>query len=891
MATVGVKWNKAIIAPAIIAVPGSPYLLLNGLPFVSRTEVAAIVLVTLAFGVTAIRNRVFARFSFSNKNVEGLVYTALVVVLVAKVFSFALQPLGSGFEACYRSTYSPTANNACEKSYELPYYRNDEVNAIGDITRIDKEINFGSRTETADSLLGAGYSNWNLPFANDYPRLSTPWLSRLPFTVQHGGFVEIERNGVIPIEYVGKISLAFGNHTYEGESYNQRKTALIPVLPGRTPFSLKYTFSDDNTDEIPDSPPTASGPYAHLYVGAVTQQKETPLNVAVQVRGWVADTTDSKKIIAVRANTSGLSETAEVGTTDRPDVGAVLNNPQLSQAGFVIEVPINEPLAEHNQIELNAVFADGSQQRFATIRPGVAGSTGIIDLPSFVADTELQLQVDAATYVLGERSETLAAERMAQPGSAVALMMWLIDAIQLLIVGVALFFCLMHVRRPLVHAAPALAAAVGAVAVIRFVGRFVAIDWITIQTIVVVGLVGIFHARRRSGLLVSAVVAGGYLTIGRMLDFLQTSMGVSSGNWWGTQLFRQRDSDWLVYQGYAREIFNSESLRGGENVFYFMPGARYLIFVEHLLFGDNDVFIALLTGTALIALLVYVTVAICSNIEQNKEVFSAIIPAAVVLLFTTFEMVQFAAASAGEVPAWLLLLASTLFINTAATEKARFLWFAAALGLAANFRPNIAVALVWILVLIVIKIFVETPNRMEAISRNIQATFLFGSVFCLSLIHNLWYGATWVFFKPLQADVVEFPASDLVTVFWNDELRSLVVNKSLQVLGWREIGFAQPEATASVLLQLVWLFAVVKLVRTPKTNWFVLLFGLTPLLLLISQLPFLYTSMPSRHFATVNLMFGITAAAMLGRGHKSTNPNSRRDAGEILMESSVTLDA
>jgi hypothetical protein len=38
-------------------------------------------------------------------------------------------------------------------------------------------------------------------------------------------------------------------------------------------------------------------------------------------------------------------------------------------------------------------------------------------------------------------------------------------------------------------------------------------------------------------------------------------------------------------------------------------------------------------------------------------------------------------------------------------------------------------------------------------------------------------------------------------------------------------------------------------------------------------------------------MFGITAAAMLGRGHKATNPNSRRDAGEILMESSVTLDA
>ena len=886
-----IKWNKAIIAPAIIAVPGSPYLWLNGLPFISRTEVLAILLVSLAFGVTGIRNRIFSRLSISNKNIEGIVYTALVVVLVVKVFSFALQPLGSGFEACYRSLYSPTTNNACEKSYELPYYRNDDVNAIGDITRIDKEIDFGSRTETADSLLGAGYSNWNLPFANDYPRFGTAWLSRLPFTVQYGGFVEIARNGFIPIEYVGKISLAFGNQNYEGESYNQRKTAFIPVSPGRTQFSLKYTFSDDNTNEIPNGAPTARGPYAHLYVGAVTQQKEISLNAALQVRGWIADTTATRKIVAIRANTIGSSDVVEVSTTDRPDVGEVLKNPQLSQAGFVIEVPINRSLAEHNQIELNAVFADGSQERFATIRPGIAGSTGIIDLPTLVTETDFQLQVDAATYVLSDRAQPLLAERMASPSSAVALMMWLIDAVQLLIVGTALFFCVIHARRPLVSAAPALAASVGAIAAIRFIGQFVAIDWTTIQTIVVVGLVGIFHARRRSGLLVSAVVTGGYLTIGRMLDFLQTSMGVSSGNWWGTQLFRQRGSDWLVYQGYAREIFTSESLRGGENIFYFMPGARYLIFVEHLLFGDNDVLIALLTGTALIALLIYVTVSICGHIEQNKDIFSAIIPPAVVLLFTTFEMVQFAAASAGEVPAWLLLLASTLFINTAATEKTRFLWFAAALGLAANFRPNIAVALVWILMLIVIKIFVETPNRMEAMSRNIQATCLFGSVFCLSLTHNLWYGTTWVFFKPLQADVVEFPASDLVNVFWNKDIRSLVVNKSLQVLGWREIGFDRPEVAASVLLQLVWLFAGVKLLRKPRSNWFALLFGLTPILLLVSQLPFLYTSMPSRHFAAVNLMFGVTAAAMLVNRDKLTRSFDRPVPGEILTESSVTLDA
>jgi hypothetical protein len=885
----GTEWHKPAIAFAVVAVPGSPYLILDGLPFTSRIEVVSFFVTACAFAVTPIRRSIIDKLSTVNKHIQKLALTFLVLVLVAKIFTFALQPLGSGFETCYRSVYSPSPNNACEKSYEHPFYRNDEVNAIGDLTRIDKTINFGSRTETADSLLGAGYSNWNLPFANDYPRLSTPWLSRLPFTVQYGGFVDIERSGVIPIEYVGKISLTLGNHNYEGESYSQRKTALIPVTPGRTQFSLKYTFTDDDTAEIPDNPPLARGPYAHLFVGAVQQQKKSPLATAIQKRGWIADTASARKIVAIRASTAQTDELAIVNTTERTDVGQALNNPDLSQAGFVIDIPVNTSLAEHEQIELSAVFVDGTQQPFATISPGVPGPTGIIDSPTLVIETDLLLQVDDATYTLTERQQALSAGRMATPSTTVVVLMWLIDGIQLVLVGAALLFGLLHIRRPLMNAAPVLAMSVGAIAVIRFVRQFVAIDWTTIQTVMVIALVGLFHARKRTGLLVSSLIVGGYLTIGRMLAFLQTSMGVSPRSWWGTQLFRQRDSDWLVYQGYAREIYTSESLRGGENIFYFMPGARYLIFIEHLLFGDNDVLIALLTGTLLVALLIFVTVSFCSQIDRHRDIIAVVVPTAVVLLFTTFEMVQFAAASAGEVPAWILLIVSTLFINIPASEKKHYFWLAASLGVAANFRPNISVALVWILVLIVFKIVRDLPEHLDAINRSAQVVLVFGGVFCLSLIHNLWYGATWVFFKPLQADVVEFPASQLASVFWDGDMRSLVVNKTLQALRWRDIGFDQPEAIASLVLQSVWLFAISILLRKPRANWFLLLFGMTPVLLLVSQLPFLYTSMPSRHFATVSLMFGITALAMLGKSDKVATSRNRNDPGEILMESSVTL--
>ena len=52
--------------------------------------------------------------------------------------------------------------------------------------------------------------------------------------------------------------------------------------------------------------------------------------------------------------------------------------------------------------------------------------------------------------------------------------------------------------------------------------------------------------------------------------------------------------DGLVYDGYARVMLQhllagdiKEALRGGESVFYFTPGMRYLRVVEHVIFGES----------------------------------------------------------------------------------------------------------------------------------------------------------------------------------------------------------------------------------------------------------------------------------------------------------------
>ena len=52
--------------------------------------------------------------------------------------------------------------------------------------------------------------------------------------------------------------------------------------------------------------------------------------------------------------------------------------------------------------------------------------------------------------------------------------------------------------------------------------------------------------------------------------------------------------DGLLHESFAKDIFVNfingnfvEALKGNEDVYYFMPGMRYFLFLEKLLFGNN----------------------------------------------------------------------------------------------------------------------------------------------------------------------------------------------------------------------------------------------------------------------------------------------------------------
>lgn len=243
----------------------------------------------------------------------------LACAIVAKLFTFVLLPLGDGFEACYRSIYAPLTSGKCEKSFESPFLTNDLINVQGSITRLEPTIDFGSLVSEM-SLTGASATSWKLPFANDYPRLSAPWLDRLPFTAHFGTMVNVKARSVIPIEYIGELRVDVDGKIYSGISYKRLETLWVPVQAGKNSLRIIYKFADDNTSIVPDIAPVIQGPWAHLFVGEPISLKDARSNLQVHIKGWVVNLEQKSAAKFVELRNESGAMVGRFATYARPDL-------------------------------------------------------------------------------------------------------------------------------------------------------------------------------------------------------------------------------------------------------------------------------------------------------------------------------------------------------------------------------------------------------------------------------------------------------------------------------------------------------------------------------------------------------------------------------------------
>lgn len=245
-----------------------------------------------------------------------------------------------------------------------------------------------------------------------------------------------------------------------------------------------------------------------------------------------------------------------------------------------------------------------------------------------------------------------------------------------------------------------LAALVAPVIVWRSSGRPILLAYAALATITVIGLLG---------------VAGGL----------------------GDVIYRAYGSDFLTYESYAREIVLNGSLRGGEDVFFYQPGSRYVLGLMHFLFGPGDV---LVTFWSMLALSMPFA-ALLTGIRRGLSGAPATVAVAAIgfILLATLNSptcLTIVAIGASETPTWALLPLAAAAPVLRPARQAAWIGSGAAAALIWVMRNNQAIAAATLL------------GAMAAALGKQRRRLLFAGgavvlvIFLLPAFHNLAYGGS-----------------------------------------------------------------------------------------------------------------------------------------------------
>jgi hypothetical protein len=863
------RWTTAAFL-VLLVVPGSARLQFDGLPFTRVPEVVAVGIIAVVLAHRDTRDSLRRLLTGWAK----LINIALVALTLGKVFTFAAVPFGAGFEACYRGLWEPLDGVTCERSWNHPWRSDIEQQlGIGALSRIDDIIDFGGPPDRLDAFEGGYASNWNLPFANEFPRYQTTWLDRLPFTAGYAGTIELDRKAVVPIEYVGELTMS-SPYRFTTSSSELRSIVFVPLDAGRHSLRLDLTFRDDvDGTVIPDVEPDPRGPYARLHVGEPVQTSSGDMRLIV--RGWAVDRLARSPVTAWSVwyrDDDGRRRTIAADVIDRPDVARAFAVPSWRRSGFNVSIDVPDRTLRHPTYHLDATLADGRTLAVARIGaqqrnddpwelPVVSASAD----PSAFADVRANYQYARPGFPL----ESIAAS---PPHIGLIAALRVIDVGQLagiatiaIVAGAALW----RRRRAVVIGGVVIAAAAALAPVIERVSFF---DRASSRALAA-GIVLAVAARRflgSRGLLATAL--GAFFMFGPVIATLRRFTNLSTHPWWGMQIFRDRVTDWLVFQGYARSIVLESSLRGGEDVFYFMPGMRYVALVQHVLFGENDVFIGALTGVALVATGLWLTFRMLARIEHHHWWWALLAVTAVVSGVGRPISRELAGFGASEAVAWSLVCAScVVFVRRTPDGGA---WTAAASGLAAValLRPNLAVGIVAIAIALTLARVTLTNDRRERLVHATATMLTFGAVASLGLLHNLWYGQQAVVFT-MRTDPRQnvFPPGDIWKVPFDDELRSIAWSKIELLLHLRG-ALDDSGVFASRIAVLLWLSAVVVILRQRKRSATALLLLASPPAYVVSTFPFGIMDTPERQIASLTVLFIATSLAAIGHSHSQRLP-------------------
>lgn len=842
-----------------LAIPGSRFLRLDGIPFSSKFEFFAIALSTISLLSPGIRKRVRNLLASHGGNSNRWVTLVLVSAILLKLFTYTLLPLGNGFEACYRSIYAPLQNEiGCEKSYEAPFLTNDGVNALGDITRMEQAINFGS---TIDSdLVGASATTWKLPFANDYPRLSALWLDRLPFTARFGAKIRAERDSIIPIQFVGELTIFIGEKKYSATSYEFSALVLVPVPKGPHELRIDYKFADLDSAQIPDYAPSIRGPWAQLTIGSLLPADSQLPHLTLDVRGWAFNHTYKQSPLRVEIRNS-LGEVLSSGSTyARPDVVAVFKDKRYEKSGFQLSIADTDATSEKDHFSFYAIYASGRQDylgRIDSISPIRIERDSKLSLNS-VHQMMPGVDFQARFSLESNNSDLLVPDPYISPNGLQAILLSLLNFAALSAVFGLIALAIVELRGNILK-------------LIGLMIWFLSCRWLVNHFnlslfdnhALVVALLVAFGIcvslwRAPSLALIGSGAGAAVVAFDPMLRLLRQFGGLGSASWWGFPFWRGRDSDWFAYQGYARQIFVEQSLRGGESLFYFQPGIRYFVFIQHLLFGENDVLLAILLAIGALVAGVFVgREALRLSPKKSTFIGVATFICACFVLFSQFDFVGFAMNTASEYPTWILTFVIFGFILRGSISPRLAIALVLLAGLIAQFRPNQVFGACFIFLLIQFEL--APDNGIGQLLNRLRLTLVFGTFLSLSLLHNLHYADSFTIFSVTGSLNSDLRFTSLFRIFSDAQIRDIVFEKLHLALYWTTRPQHWEVAVSFWSLQVLWLAAIIKVIGAKCAQPKVWIALIAPLAYLIPLLPYRFDTYYPRHIVIIQLAFGVSA--------------------------------
>jgi len=851
---------------AVLALPGSGYLWLDGLPFSRRTELAATVLMLSLFVSRSSREQL-RRLIATRQSLRPTIHWVLAGLCVAKVLTFFWMPFGNGFEACYRSIYNPVAPNTCEKSYEMWWGTNRSSLGTANISRVESMIDFGP-TDGWPSVRGASDSTWDLPFANDYPRFSELWLERLPFTASFVAELESSTLRFLPVHGTGEFSVTVSGQKRSSDSataYAHDQTLVLPVAPGRHQLRIDYQHADSLEATIPDTAPTARGLSAQLFVGRPLSESDLREVVNLRLRLVVFDAERKTTPDDLLIRSSDRKLLGRAVRTDRPDVAEALGTASFLESGFDYSLKLNEPARPSTSLDIMAV-SDGSATRIGTVVVELSETAGLEVRSIPMTSRWSTLQFSSWLELDTTQVEPLRPLGINQMASGLFSSLTVILNLLFLVLLLLCAYLFLQVQ--------ILALWQGSVS---FVLAFLLAEVLwdvrlpfadSTPTLWLAGIVVILVAMFRSRITGASIIAVSIFASVRTITFITERFNaIPADAWWGRIIFASRDGDWFVGQGYARQILNEGSLRAGESVFYFQPGVRYLILLSHLLLGENDVLIAIgALGLLLFVVCEVGRLAIHSVATRLGQAACFTVIFLILAAALSQQLVTFAVAVASEYPTWILFAIAILCVDHATTMRSApaVLLVAAIAGVLPNFRPNQIGGSMLLAVIAGITMWqVTQPNMMYRIGGILKVLMIYTSIALLSFAHNLHYGEEFFLYSktgPLNSD---FSWSSLInsdsttaslTILW-DKLRLGMYWTSWPSLDTLSLSFWG--------IQTFWLASLSWMVVRRQLSYLSSLLMLLPFSLLLPLLPYRFDSYYPRHIVVIQLTFAFGALAAL----------------------------